>query len=292
MSSPKYAVAIACLALGLSVSGCGSDPAGNTPGGATNQSGPQPGGAGATGGFGGSGKVAAVTGSTAQVQGEGAQVAVTWTARTAFTQQVAAKASDLKIGDCVMAMPAMDSTAASSGPTASGPTSNVAAATVRISTPVGGSCTNGIRGRGGPRGDRTGAPPSPAGGTEQGRPSGGGGPVRRGAFGAFGKVSAVDGTGFTVESVRPGSSGSSTVTVATSAATEWTRSVKATSKDVKVGRCVASVGKPDSTGAITATSIALSAPVNGRCGAMFGPGPAAGPGAGPGGDDQGGQEGQ
>ena len=51
-------------------------------------------GVGGQGGPGGSGKVAAVSGSTAQVQGQGGQVAVTWTAKTTFTQQVSAKASD------------------------------------------------------------------------------------------------------------------------------------------------------------------------------------------------------
>jgi Domain of unknown function (DUF5666) len=223
------------------------------------------------GGPGGSGKVAAVSGSTAQVQGQGAQVAVTWTAKTTFTQQVSAKAGDLKVGDCVMAMPAMDST-----PDSSDSTAKVTAATVRISTAVDGSCTNGVRPGNGAQRDQT-APP-------EGAPKGDG-PVRRGGFGAVGKVTAVDGSGFTVESSRPDSTEPSTVSVTTSADTTWTRSVKATSKDVSVGRCVASVGRPDSTGAITATSIAVSQPVNGECVARFGPGP----GARPGGADKGGQ---
>ncbi len=291
MSPSKYAVVATCLTLGLGVSACGSDPAAKSPSGATNQSAGQPGGqdgdqGGAPGGIsrsGGAGKVAAVSGRTAQVQGGGAQVAVTWTAKTLFTQEVAARASDLKVGDCVLAMPKMDSSSASASPS-----STVAAASVRISPAVGGSCTNGFRGPGGPGGpvrDQAGTPPSPPAGDEGGPRSGG--PTRRGAFGAVGKVTAVRGTGFTVESTRPGSSATSTVTVSTSAATTWTRSVKAASKDVKVGRCVASVGKPDSTGAITATSMTVSQPVDGRCGGMFGPGP----GAGPGGDGQGGQEG-
>jgi hypothetical protein len=271
MSSSRYAVvAAACLALGLSVSACGSSPTTNAPA-ANNQSGGQPDGttgAGGMGGPGGSGKVAAVSGSTAQVQGQGAQVAVTWTTKTTFTQQVSAKAGDLKVGDCVMAMPAMDST-----PGSSDSTSKVTAATVRISTPVGGSCTSAMRGPGnGGQRDQSAPPAGAPGGTEQGGPKGGGGPVRRGGFGAVGKVTAVDGTGFTVEATRPGSSQPSTVSVTTSVDTAWTRSAKATSKDVKVGRCVASVGRTDSTGAITAVSIAVSQPVNGECVARFGPG--------------------
>jgi hypothetical protein len=283
MSSSRYAVAAACLALGLSVSACGSNPTNNAPAAATNQSGGQPdrttNGRG-MGGPSGSGKVAAVAGSTAQVQGDGAQVAVTWTAKTTFTQQVSAKASDLKVGDCVMAMPAMDST-----PDSSDSTSKLTAATVRISTSVDGSCTNGMRGpASGVQRDQTAPPDGARGGTEQGDPKDGNGPARRGSFGAVGKVTAVVGTGFTVESVRPDSSESSTVSVTTSADTTWTRSAKATSNNVNVGRCVASVGKPDSTGAITATSIAISQPVNGECVARFGPGS----GARPRGDDEGG----
>ena len=283
MKKPIHVLA-ACLALGLSVSACGSSPTGHAPA-ATHQSGGQPDGAtggGGPGGPGGSGKVAAVTGSTAQVQGDGAQVAVSWTAKTTFTQQVSAKSSDLKLGDCAMAMPAMDSTLDSSDST-----SEVVAATVRISTPVDGSCTNGMRGPGdGPQRDQNtppeGAPKVDEQGGAKGGPAAGEGPVRRGGFGAVGKVTAVDGTGFTVESLRPDSSKTSTVTVTTSADTAWTRSVKASAKDVKVGRCVATVGRPDATGAITATSIAVSQPANGECVARFGSGPRPG-------DDNGGQ---
>jgi uncharacterized protein DUF5666 len=293
----RAAAAAACLALGLGVSACGSSPAADTP--AANQGEGQPDGTtpnGGTGGApgagmggpGGSGKVAAVSGSTAQVQGQGAQVAVTWTSKTAFTRQVSASAGDLEVGDCVLAMPAMDAT-----PDSSGSTTEVAAATVRISPAVDGSCTNGMRGPGGgPQQDQGGAPPQGApGGSDQDAPQGGDGQARRGGFGAIGKVTAVDGTAFTVESVQPGSSDTSSVRVSTSSDTAWTRTAKATSKDVKVGRCVTSIGRTDSTGAITAASIAVSEPVDGECGAMFGRGPGGGaPGGTGNGDDEGAQD--
>jgi len=249
-----------CVALGLTVSACGSgnNGPGNAPSAARQNAeggaaGGGPGGGGPGGGGpGGSGKVAAVSGSTAQVQGPGGQVAVTWTSATRFTQQVSATAKDLKVGDCVAAMTASPS---------SSDTSKVAAATVRISTPTAGSCTGGFRGQGdGTRVQQRGNPP-------QGAPSG---QARRGGMGAFGKVTAIDGSGFSVESARPGSDDTATVSVTTSADTTWTASAKATSKDVKVGRCVASIGKPDSTGAITAASIAVSSPVNGQCAMTFG----------------------
>ena len=89
-------------------------------------------------------------------------------------------------------------------------------------------------------------------------------------FGAFGQVTAVSGSGFTVKSVRPGSSSTSTVSVTTNGATTWTREAAAAASDVKVGRCVVSRGRTDSTGAITAMSIAISQPVNGQCSQGFG----------------------
>ena len=66
--------------------------------------GQQQGGAPAGGGRtpGASGTVAAISGKTIQVQNEqSGQVAVTWTAKTAFTQQVDAALADVKVGACV-----------------------------------------------------------------------------------------------------------------------------------------------------------------------------------------------
>lgn len=274
--------ALACLALGLSVSACGSSgqPANASAGG---QSGYGQGGqgqqGGGPGGFpGGSGKVAAVAGSTAQVQGQGGQVAVTWTSKTTFAQQVAASASDLKMGDCVVAMPSAPASG-SSDDSDSGSTT-VKAANVRITAAVDGSCTTALPGRTGAAGDGQG----PGGGTPpEGAPEGGSGrgngtgrPAMRGAFG---EVTAVDGSSFTVASSRPDSSSSSTTvktTVTTSSDTSWTTTKATTSKAVQVGRCVTSRGTSGSTGAIAATSITVSQAVDGQCSAGFGPGGAGG----------------
>jgi Domain of unknown function (DUF5666) len=285
MKSSKFAVIIACLA--LAATGCGSSGNGspNATGGAQQgygsgaQGGPGGGGPGGGGpGGGGSGKVAAVSGNTAQVQNQSGQVAVSWTAKTAFAQEVATKASALKVGDCVVAMPDRTATPGSASAT------TVAAATVRISAPVSGACTNGFRagGRGpagGPPSDTSNAPNgSGQAGTGQGGQQGG----QRGGFGAFGKVTAVSGSGFTVDSTRPGTSSSTSVAVTTTGATTWSTTKKATAKAVVVGQCVNSMGRPDSTGAITAASITVSSPVGGQCAVGFGGRPG-GLGAGQGG---------
>ena len=101
-----------------------------------------------------------------------------------------------------------------------------------------------------------------------GVPSGGPGGAR--GFGAFGQVTAVSGRGFSVKSVRPGSSSTTTVSVTTNGATTWTRQTTAAATGVKVGRCVVTRGRSDSTGAISAVSIAISQPVNGQCSQGFG----------------------
>lgn len=298
-TSTTCALIVACLA--LAATGCGSTdkggPANQSGGTGAQGEGPGGGGQGRAGGPGGSGKVAAVSGSTAQVQNQGGQVAVTWTARTTFTQEVDTKASALGVGDCVMVMPARSSASGSDDGSAGSTDGPVAAATVRIMAPVGGSCSPVMRAGGGPR-DGT-APlgtPGPPQGAAPGAPDQDqkAGDPRRFMSGAFGKVTAVTGSGFTVDSAAPsGSSATPAPTsrptqVTTSADTVWTASRKATAEAVAVGRCVTSIGRADSTGAIAAASITVSSPVNGECSTGFpggGPPPGGGQGGGPATDD-------
>ena len=253
------------VSIGLIAAGCGSSSnqgAGST---GNEQAGGQPAGqaAGQAGGGApaGSGKVTDVSGSTAQVQGQQSQVAVTWTGSTAFTKDVTTDASAVKVGSCVTAFATPTSGSSTT-------TDSVAAATVRITAATNGSCTI-QRGAGGSGPGGAGTPPSgaPEGGTQQrpsGRPSNGTG---RG-FGAIGKVTKVTASGFTVASQQRGSSTSktTTVTVTTSGKTVFSTTAKASATDVKVGVCVTSRGKADDTGAITATTIAVSQPVNDECG--------------------------
>jgi hypothetical protein len=247
------------VTVGLGLAACGGSSPAATGGPEGGQQSAAAQGAGGARTPGGSGEVTDVSGSTAQVQSQTAQVAVTWTGSTTFTQQVSVKASAVTVGSC-----AVVTSSASTGTTSTSP---VQAATVRITPATNGSCTIARAGGGGRPQGQGGTPPT---GRPSGAPGGAGG---RGGFGGgtFGKVTAVTSTGFTVESQgRPTSSGTTgkttSITVDTSASTKYTSTEKASSTAVKVGRCVTSQGKADSTGAIAATSIAVTDPVNGQCG--------------------------
>jgi hypothetical protein len=214
------------------------------------------------------GEIAAVQGKTLQVQNaQSGQVAVTWTAKTEITQQVAAARADVAVGSCVMAGSDTPATDASSD------ADPVNATTVRISQPVDGSCDGGFGSRadaptGAPSGMPSGAPPS---GAPSGAPSGGpGGGPRVFGGGAVGEVTAVSADGFTLESTLPGSTDARTVTVTVSADTTYSTDAKADGSALKVGRCVQASGDADSTGAITASRIGVSDPVDGQCGGGFG----------------------
>lgn len=250
------------LLLGTAACGNGGDggnggatgPTGERGGPQTRQDGP---GGGRPPGV--NGKVAAVDGSTAQVQGVDGQVAVTWTGSTSFTTEVGAALSDVKVGDCVAVgtgeQPSSDST----------PSTEVTAASVRIIERTDGSCGPTVRGPAGPDGSGPqsyGGPP----------PGAGGGPrpqVRVG--GAIGEVTAVSATGFTVDSIVPGESGSDTraVQVSVGAGTTYTTTAKGAASDVKVGVCVVAGGTTDDTGAVTAKTIAVSQPQDGQCGGFM-----------------------
>ena len=259
--------------LAFSLTACGSS-SGNGSSGQSGQAGQsgqggngygRPQGGGQGGGFpGASGKVAAVSGKTAQVQSTDSQTAVTWTSSTRFTREKKVTAAAVKVGACVMAMPAR--TATSSSPSSPSDSSTVAAATVRILS-ASGDCTSGLGGRfrsGSGGGFGGGTPPSgmPS-GAPTNLPSAGGGAVRFGGFGAIGKVTAVSGSGFTVSADRNGST--TKVAVTTSSSTTYTENAKASASDVKVGTCMTAQGSTDSTGAVTARTVALSDAVNGSC---------------------------
>jgi hypothetical protein len=257
----KVAAACAAAVLLLGASACGSN--GKNATGQTGEGGPQTQQNGQQGGPGGqlpgaNGKVAAVDGRTAQVQGMDGQVAVSWTDTTTFTKEVGAKLSDIKVGDCV-AVGSNDTP--SSGSTAS---SAVTASTVRIIARTNGSCAPTMRGPGGQDSDGPqtyGGPPPGAGGQ---RPQ-----MRIG--GAVGEVKTVSASGFTVDSVLPGSdsTGTSAVTVTVGADTTYTTTAKGAASDVEVGTCVAANGTTDQTGAVTAKTIAISQPQDGQCGGFM-----------------------
>lgn len=248
----------ACVVLLLaSLTACGGDEDSATDAAAAASAAPADrggtGGAGMPGAPGASGLVAAVSGRTLQVQSAGSgQVAITWTAETAFLEQVAGSLADVTVGTCVFV-------------TADGETEDgepVAAGAVRI-TEAGedGECTGGFGGSGGPGGERPEGMPTDLPTTD--RPDGPGGTA--------GKVTAVSTTGFTVESAEVDAE------VTVDAETTYSTTTEADAAAAEVGRCVTAAGESDDTGAVTATRISISDPVDGECsaGRGFGGPPAA-----------------
>lgn len=247
----------------LTVAACGGAASGS--GAAAPASTPPTQGQGGQGMPGVTGLLAAVQGTTLQVQGPTSQTAVVYTATTAITQTVPATSADVTVGECVAVRSAQTTSGA--------PTSPVAATSVALTAPVNGSCAPGAGGGGGPGGPGGVRPSGRPNGTP---PSGAPGAGRGFGGGAFGNVTAVNGSGFTVASAgrtAPGASPSASptpVTVTTTAATTFTKQQKGTSAALKQGVCVTARGAQDSSGTVTATSIAVRPAVNGSCTNGFG----------------------
>lgn len=245
----------------LAACGGGSDDAATDTSGAAAQAGgaPNPAQNGGQGGAapGASGTVAAVSGSTAQVQNDqSGQVAVSWTKSTTFTQQVDATLADVTVGSCVMVTTADD---------------DETAATVRITAAADGdTCGFGAGQR--PDGAPSGMPTDMPTDLPSDMPSGGPGGARGGGFGTVGEVTAVSATGFTVSATQPGSEDASDVSVTVGDDTTYTTQAKAQATAVTIGRCVTARGDSDDTGAVVATTISVSDPVDGQCGTGFGGG--------------------
>lgn len=264
------AVAATALALGL-LSGCGdTDSSASGTGSSASQEGPN-GQNGSSpmddpGRF--SGLVAEKDANVLQVQSASGQVAVTLTDATTITQQVTGTVAEVKVGTCVVVMKGTEAT------------------TVRLSQAVDGSCSDGFtasRDGGRPQGAPSGRPSDRPSGAPSGRPSGGPG----GAMGevTVGRVSAVHGTTIVVDAVQtigrgaaaagasPSAEPSTTATeVNLSGQVTVSRTESATAAAVRTGTCVTGSGKADSTGAVSATMVAVSAAVNGECTSGFGPG--------------------
>jgi hypothetical protein len=216
-----------------------------------------------------SGLIAAVSGSTLQVENaQVGQVAVTWTTATKFTQQVTLSLGSIKAGDCVTA------SAAAGSPTAA----SFTATAVTVSQAVNGRCFGGFGAGAFPSAGSSFQPrPRPSGTRSFARPSGGA--VRTGAF-ATGSVVSVSGSTIVVAArtfgpgtgASPSASAGTTTnkTVTLTSATKITTVQSATAAAATVGRCVTAQGTTDSTGAVTATTIAVTDPVNGQCTTGFG----------------------
>lgn len=221
-------------------------PEGSAPGARGGSAGTAPGAAG---------EVADVSGRTAQIQSpSGGQVAVTWDADTDFTEEVDAALTDVTIGSCVIVTAEDD-----------------VARTVRVTVPDDdGSC--GFGGPGGPgTGERPDGAPTDLPAPED-LPSDAPDGAQRG-FGTVGEVTAVGDAGLTLLARLPGEEDETEQEVAVDDDTTVVTTVAARADAVEVGRCVVAQGDTDDTGAVAATSISVSDPVDGDClGGLMAPG--------------------
>jgi hypothetical protein len=218
------------------------------------------------------GTAAAVSGSSLEVQNPtSGQVTVTFTASTPITDTVSVTSKDVTVGSCVTVV---------GKPSAAGAAAkSVTATSVTISAPVKGGCTGG--GAGGFGGGFGGfgpgqgtASPRPS-FSPRPRPTGSRGAFGNGTFGgADGKVTSVSATGFVVEArSRTAGSGTATdtsVTVITTSASKYLKTVTAGASALKVGLCITAVGTPNSIGAVAARSIRISQPGPTGCVTGFG----------------------
>lgn len=289
----RYALPTAIAVAGALLAGCSGgsssastsnptpQPSSSSPAAAAGRGAP---GVGGQGGAAASGTIAQVDASSMEVQNPSTgQSTVTYTAKTAITQQKKTTEAAVKVGSCIVARSTSSST------TSSG---SITATTIQVTSAKNGSCTVGAAfGGAGFRGTRPSGAPSGFDGGRQGRqpsgvpsgvPTGSG--AQRGGFGSIvaGKVTAVEGLTLTVASVdrlRGASSSPSptptttsrTVTIASG--TTLTTTAAVTAKALTVGLCAAAFGSTNAKGAVSATRIALSSPVSGSCTTTtFGPG--------------------
>lgn len=213
------------------------------------------------------GTAAAVSGSSIEVQNPtSGQVTVTFTGTTPFTDSVTVTSKDVTVGSCVTVIGQPSATGAATTP--------VTATSVTISTPVKGSCTGaggfGGGGFGGFGRGQGGSSPRPS-FSPRPRPSGSGGAFGRGGFGgANGKVTSVSASGFVVQGRNPAAGTTTSVTVTTTAATKYLKTVTAGPSALKVGQCITAVGTANSIGAVAARSIRISQPGPNGCVTGFG----------------------
>ncbi|WP_353707406.1 hypothetical protein ABRQ22_15765 [Cellulosimicrobium sp. ES-005] len=277
-------VALGALGLALALTACSASDAATPDGSPSDAAGDQ--GAapeGASQGRGGrapgvSGEIAAVDGTTAQVQDDESQTAVVWSDDTTISVTVDGALTDVTVGSCVLAVTGSlprDETEDSAGD---------AATSVAVSEPVDGACTGGFGGFGGggfpgggerPQGAPTDMPsdlPEMPEGAPTDMPSGApdreGGPG--GGFGGLttGLVTAVDGSTITVRTTSPEGE-TSEESVSVDDATTYTVQRAGTGDDVVVGQCVTAQGESEDGSAFAATSLSVSAPGDDGCTSGF-----------------------
>ncbi|HET9076551.1 MAG TPA: DUF5666 domain-containing protein [Acidimicrobiales bacterium] len=272
------AVLAVSMAAALAACGGGGSPRASASGTSSTSTGaPAPSGS-ATGGSGGgrafpgaSGSVAAISGSSMEVQNPSTgQTTVKWTAATTFDQTVSLAASSLSAGECV---------------TVTGTTSNgtITARSVAVTAaPSSGGCTAGFgaggRGRfaGGARNGTV--PPGSAPDTSR---TPGRVPANIGF--ADGKVVSASATSLVLfgssfaglgsrpaTSTPPTTAAPTDVTVTLNSSTTFTQVRPAAATNLAVGDCVVANGPADSTGAVTARTVRITSTGGKSCATGFG----------------------
>jgi hypothetical protein len=241
------------------------------------------------------GSVAALSGSSMEVQNPSTgQTTVSWTATTTFSKSVTESVSAVSVGDCVTA----------TGSTSKKSKTTIAAHSVTLTTPRSdGTCAPSA---GGPFriGAGSGGPPAGgfrfrtgSGGASNKFPEGGSGPRTLPGGGAAnnfrkqlanldiasGKVTAVNGSTLTVSgiSLSPGSFAgrgksnsktkapakpkTQTLKVTTTSSTPVNTSQSVTSGDLAVGDCVSAFGPAATNGSVTATTVRITSTGGGDC---------------------------
>ncbi len=223
---------------------------------------------------GASGSVAAITGSSMEVQNQQTgQVTVSWTSSTTFSKTVTLSAANVAAGDCVTV-------------TGSTSTGTLVANNVTVSKSTSsGSCTGNFGagrpggGSGFPGGTR------PNGGSRPSIPSGS---APRGASGfsfASGKVTSItpssmviygiSSSGFggsrsTQGSTPPTSIPSTNVKIELQSSTTYSETQSTAASSLAVGDCVSAVGSTDSTGAVSARTVRITSTGGQTCSSGFG----------------------
>lgn len=240
----RLVLAAAAAAAALGAAACGSSSTGGASSASSTSS------TGTDAGGGGRGGLArnAAAGEVVQLSGtklvlnttQSGDVNVTFAATTPVSKTSTGSLGDITDGECLTATGQKDSTG------------TFTATTVNISDPVGGSCTAGGGLFGGPgAGNRSPNPSFSPNPSRSPRPGGQNGMVIRG------QVTAENGVSITLVQLGGASSGqSTTITVPTTATVSKTAS--ATASDIAVGDCVAAIGPKDSSGTVTATTLAIS----------------------------------
>lgn len=253
MSAQRCALVLVAGAMAITLAACGGG--GSTPTAGSAPSTPRAANRGPAAPPGVFGTAAAVNPTSIEVQNQSSQVTVNFTASTTFTQTLPAAQSDVTVGACVSVI----------SPSGGARATALTARTVTIDQPTSSGTCAAPGGFGAGGGGRDANP------SRQPRPSGTNGPGGGANFGrAFGSVTAVTATGFTVHGVARGANPAIDTVVTVTSSTTYTKTASATSAALAVGDCIAALGPADDTGAVTAKSIGISKPGPNGCNAGFG----------------------